>query len=124
MDYSITSLNECQKVTKLALLWLKNANMLSKTNLSIRVPGLDRELFSIEDFARYKGSKVRIELKNDFSEDSQKNFKGFIKNVECDLITLESEKQEIKLQFSAINKASIIPDWEAIMKKARISKKK
>ena len=120
-DNSPTDLNDCSKINKLALLWLKNNNLLNKTNLSVRVPGIDRELFSPQDFARFVGEKVQIELK-ELTKD-RKRIKGFIKSVECDLITLESDSNDFQIQWDLIEKASIIPDWDKIMKLTKIKKK-
>jgi len=99
----------------------QNNNLLNKTNLSVRVPGIDRELFSPQDFARFVGEKVQIELK-ELTKD-RKRIKGFIKSVECDLITLESDSNDFQIQWDLIEKASIIPDWDKIMKLTKIKKK-
>ncbi len=120
-DNSPTDLSDCSKINKLALLWLKNNNLLNRTNLSVRVPGIDRELFSPQDFARFVGEKVQIELK-ELTKD-RKRIKGFIKSVECDLITLESDSNDFQIQWDLIEKASIIPDWDKIMKLTKIKKK-
>lgn len=120
-DGSITGLDECKKISKLSSLWLKNANMSNKTNLSVGVPGIDRELFSINDFEKFLNEQVKIELKENLS-DNRKRLKGFIKSVKYDLITLESESEQIEIKFDMIEKANIIPDWEKIMKKAKVKK--
>jgi len=119
-DLQPTDLGDCVKVNKLALLWLKNANMSSKTNLSVRVPGIDRELFSPHDFARFIGEQVQIELKD--AIDNRKRFKGFIKSVKCDLIAIESNCQALEFDWNLIEKASIVPDWDKIMKKVKVKK--
>jgi len=116
-DNSITGLQECGKINKLARLWLKNANMLTKTNLSVGVPGIDRELFSIEDFQRFTNEKVKIELKE--LTEGKKRIKGFIKSVKYDVITLESDSETIEIKSDLIERANIIPDWDKIMKRAK-----
>lgn len=116
-DLSPTNLDDCTKVNKLALLWLKNNNLANRTNLCVRAPGLDRELFSIEDFIRFIGEKVQVELKE--LTNNRKRLKGFIKSVECDLITLETDSEKFEIQWDLIEKASIVPDWDKIMKEAR-----
>lgn len=119
-DLQPTDLSDCSKVNKLALLWLKNANMSSKTNLSVRVPGIDRELFTPDDFARFIGQQVQIELKD--AIDNRKRFKGFIKSVKCDLIAIESSCQILEFDWHLIEKATIVPDWDKIMKKVKVKK--
>lgn len=119
-DLSVTDLTDCTKINKLALLWLKNANLSNRTNLSVRVPGIDRELFSVDDFARFKGEQVHVILKEAIQE--RKNFKGFIKSAECDVITLESNSDIFELSWDLIEKASIIPNWDKIMKRAKVNK--
>lgn len=117
-DLTPTSLEDCNKINSLARLWLKNMNLLQKTNLSVALPGIDRQLFSIEDFVRFQEEKIQIELKEPV--DNQKRFKGFIKSVECDLITIESDSNVLKFEFNLIDKANIIPNWNKIMKKVKI----
>lgn len=120
IDYSITGLEECSQINKLALLWLKNENLLSKTNVSVSVPGIDRQLFSIKDFERFQGEKVKIELNQLVNK--RKRIKGFIKSVKCDVITLETDEGNLEIAANLIEKANIVPDWEKIMKRTRIKK--
>jgi|GEM_PF-3121461 len=116
-DLAVTGLEECNKINKLALLWLKNNNLSGRTNLCVRVPGLDRELFSLEDFRRFIGEKVNVELKELIH--NRKRLKGFIKSVEYDVITLETDSERFEIQWDLVEKSSIIPDWDKIMKEAR-----
>ncbi len=120
-DLQPTDLSDCSKINKLALLWLKNANMNRRTNLSVRVPGIDRELFNPQDFERFAGQQVQIELKELIN--NRKRYKGFIKFVKYDLITLESNSEIIELDWNLIEKASIVPDWDKIMKKVKVKNK-
>lgn len=120
-DLQPTDLADCSKINKLALMWLKNANMLKKTNLCVAVPGIDRELFSLDDYQRFVGKQIRMELKEPITE-NRKRIKGFIKFVKCDLITIESNSDTFEIKWDLIEKASIVPDWDNIMKKAKVKK--
>lgn len=117
INYEVTGFKECGIVNKIISLWLKNENMTSQVNITVRVPGIDRELFSLQDCERFCGSCVSIELKTPI--DDTKKIKGFIKSLECDLITLESGNKMLFVQWDNIKKAKLIPDWAEVMKRVR-----
>lgn len=112
-----TTLEECKVINKFAAVWLKNNNLLNKTTLSVESVGIDRELYSLEDCQNYLNHLVKIELKN--LTDGKRNFKGFLKEIKYDLITLEENKISYEIDWNNIKKIKIIPNWDEVMKKAK-----
>ena len=78
--------------------------------LEVSSGGLARPLTIINDFKMFEHSKINIVLKDKFM--GKKKYNGFIKGVdENESIILETEENEIKINFLEIEKANIDPDW-------------
>ena len=82
-------------------------------NLEISSPGLDRPLFTPEQFDSFAGKDVKVTL---FApEDGRRRFKGQIQAVRGQLIHLDIDGEEIALDFANIAKARLVPDYDALM---------
>ena len=82
-------------------------------NLEISSPGLDRPLFTPEQFGRFCGEQVKVTL---FApQDGRRKFSGRIQAVQGDVIQLNLGDAEIALNFSNIAKARLVPDYEGLM---------
>lgn len=79
-------------------------------SLEVSSPGIDRPLFDVEHYHRYIGSRVKIKLYVPINQ--RRQYKGILRRVEGDNIYLAVEgiEQEVKLPFSAIEKANLIGD--------------
>ena len=100
------SINHCSKVTKLA----QNIITLEKyidDNYSIEVssPGINRPLYNIDDFIKYQGERVFIELKKNIN--NQKRFKGYFKVI-GNTICINYKKEKISITFDDIKKANLL----------------
>lgn len=78
-------------------------------NLEISSPGLDRPLTRDADFVRFKGSKVKIRLKE--KVEGSRNFKGiltdFITEGDSRIVVLESDGKVYRLPKDEILKANL-----------------
>jgi ribosome maturation factor RimP len=82
-------------------------------NLEISSPGLDRPLFSPEQFAQFKGEQVKVTL---FApEEGRRKFSGRIVAVDGDRIQFQLEDTEVFLDFGNIAKAKLVPDYDRLM---------
>ena len=78
-------------------------------NLEVSSPGLDRPLFTTEQFARYVGSKVKVRLRQAVL--GRRKFTAMIDAVEGDEIVLVDETGEaISVHMSDIEKANVEPE--------------
>lgn len=75
-------------------------------DLEISSPGIDRPLMRIEDFERFIGFDAKLETAAMIN--GQRRYKGVIKAVEGDEITLATEHGEAKLKFSALSDARLV----------------
>jgi len=82
----------------------------SEYTLEVSSPGVDRLLFTQEQFTTYTGEKVQIKLRAPF--DGRRNFKGQIKGVEDGDIVVQVDQEEFLLPLDLIDKAQIIPTYK------------
>jgi len=82
----------------------------SEYTLEVSSPGVDRLLFTLEQFTAYTGEKVQIKLRAPF--DGRRNFKGQIKGVEDGDIVVQVDQDEFLLPLDLIDKAQIIPTFK------------
>lgn len=82
-------------------------------HLEISSPGLDRRLFTLNDFVKFTGQMVKIQLKIPLNR--RRKFEGLILGVEDDKIQLQyQDGKELKteaLPFAQIDKARLIPQF-------------
>lgn len=75
-------------------------------DLELSSPGIDRPLMRVEDFARFIGYDAKLETAQML--DGQRRFKGVIAGVAGDVITLTTERGDVKLNFSALSDARLV----------------
>ncbi len=75
-------------------------------DLEISSPGIDRPLMRIEDFERFVGHAAKIETAA--MTDGQRRYKGVIASVDGDVIVLETDTGEARLNFSALSDARLV----------------
>lgn len=78
-------------------------------NLEVSSPGVDRPLFKIQQFERFIGQIVQVNLFKPV--DGRRNIKGVIEKVEGDDVYLLQEGQTYKVAFQAMSKARLEPDY-------------
>ncbi len=78
-------------------------------NLEISSPGLDRVLFTAEQFSCFIGSEVLIQLRKPLGK--LKKFQGEIIEVVDKEISLVAGQENIKIMFSDIHSANLVPNF-------------
>lgn len=78
--------------------------------LEVSSPGMDRPLFTLEQFARYVGEQVKIRLRIPFER--RRNFQGVLRGVEEQDVVVLVDDHEYLLPVDSIDKANIIPRFE------------
>ena len=82
-------------------------------NLEISSPGLDRPLFSIEQFDQFAGEEVKITI---FAAvEGRRKFQGRILGCKGQFVRLDLGDAEIALDFGNIAKARLVPDYDSLM---------
>ncbi|MDR2872646.1 MAG: ribosome maturation factor RimP, partial [Xanthomonadaceae bacterium] len=80
--------------------------------LEVSSPGVDRPLFTVEQFADYCGSSVKVTLR--VPQNGRRRLQGEILKVEDQTIVLSVNDEEIAVALTNIDKARLIPDWAAM----------
>jgi len=76
--------------------------------LEVSSPGLDRLLFSLEQFRAYAGSKVKLRLAENLG--GRRNFLGIIKAVTDDGIVLVTGEEELVVPYGLVEKANVVAE--------------
>ena len=82
----------------------------SEYTLEVSSPGMDRPLFTLEQFARHAGELVKIKLRSPF--DGRRNFQGLLRGVEEQDVVVLVDDHEFLLPIDLIEKANIIPRFD------------
>ena len=77
--------------------------------LEVSSPGLDRPLFKVAQFEKYVGQEAAVQLR--MATNNRRKFKGVIKAVQGDMITLTVDGKDDVLAFTNIQKANIVPNF-------------
>jgi len=107
------AVEDCEKVSRevAALLDVEDP-IPGHYNLEISSPGLDRPLFTLEQFGRFVGEVARISL---FApQEGQRKFKGTILGAEGDRVKIEVDGSEVQLEMNNIAKARLVPDYDKL----------
>lgn len=101
-------LEDCEQVSRQISATLDVEDPISgEYTLEVSSPGMDRPLFTLDQFKRYLGETVAVRLRVAF--EGRRKFSGVLKGVEDDEIVLEVDNEEYLLPFELLDKANIIP---------------
>lgn len=78
--------------------------------LEVSSPGMDRPLFTLDQFSRYIGEWVKAKLRAPF--EGRRNFRGVLRGVEGDEVVLVVDDHEYLLPLELIEKANVVPRFE------------
>ncbi|MBC3412980.1 ribosome maturation factor RimP [Pseudomonas sp. SWRI107] len=82
----------------------------SEYTLEVSSPGMERPLFTVEQFASHAGEQVKIKLRSPF--EGRRNFQGLLRGVEEQDVVVQVDDQEFLLPIDSIDKANIIPSFD------------
>ena len=101
------NLKDCEKVSRQISALLDVEDPISgEYTLEVSSPGLERPLFRIDQFAKFKGNKVKVAMRNQL--EGRRKFTGVIECVSMNKIKLNVEGKIFKLDFAEIEKANIV----------------
>lgn len=76
--------------------------------LEVSSPGVDRPLFTAEDFQRFSGERAKLRVSPPL--DGQRNFVGVLRGVLDDRVVVEQESGEVRIPLHQIDKARLVPE--------------
>ncbi len=78
--------------------------------LEVSSPGLERPLFSAEQYAAFIGAEVKVQLRMPIQ--NRRRWKGVIASVEGEIICVNVDGTEERFALSNIQKANIVPKFD------------
>ena len=78
-------------------------------NLEVSSPGMDRPLYTLEQFSRYIGSDVSVRLRIAF--EGRRKFLGRLVSVEDEDVVIVVDEHEYLLPHEQIEKANVVPRY-------------
>ena len=81
----------------------------SEYTLEVSSPGMDRPLFTLDQFQRYLGEWIKVKLRAPF--EGRRNFRGRLTGVEGDEVIVVVDAHEYLLPIELIDKANVIPQF-------------
>jgi ribosome maturation factor RimP len=83
--------------------------------LEVSSPGIERELFKLDDYKRFAGESAKLKTRQPI--DNQRNFRGKIVAVENETIVFDDKTNgRVLIPFSIVAKANLEFDYEAELK--------
>ncbi|KAA0873678.1 ribosome maturation factor RimP [Nitrincola tapanii] len=77
--------------------------------LEVSSPGMDRPLYTLEQFAAYAGHTIQLRLRVPY--EGRRRFKGILNGVEGEDVLLVVDDQEYLLPLDYIDKANVVPQF-------------
>ena len=103
------NLSDCESVSHQVTGILDVEDPIQGTfNLEVSSPGLDRPIFTLDQFRRHLGEIVRVNLLS--KQDERRKFTGKLKNVGDSYIIIGSDMGDVTLSEDNIDSARIVPE--------------
>ncbi len=104
-------IDDCEKVSRQISGVLDVEDPVSgEYTLEVSSPGMDRPLFTLEQFAAHIGEQVKIRLRSPY--EGRRNFQGLLRGVEEQDVVVQVDEHEYLLPVESIDKANIIPRFD------------
>jgi len=104
------SLGDCGKVSReISAIFDVEDVIKGSYTLEVSSPGMDRQLFTVEQYQRFVGSLIALHLLA--NEQGRRNYKGRLMGVDNASITLQVDDAEVIIPLASIDKANIIPEF-------------
>ena len=113
------TLDQCSAVSRQASALLDVGDSIRHTyTLEVSSPGLDRKLYSPEDFTRFSGRRVKVKMQPSFRE--QRVVTGKLLGIDGGVVQVEDDDQRsVSLPLEQVFEARIDVNWDAIMKEGK-----
>ncbi len=81
-----------------------------KYTLEVSSPGMDRRLFELDQFEQFKGSQVKLSLRQAF--EGKRKYTGLLCGVEDGDVVIRLGEEEILFPFADIDRAQVVPVFD------------
>lgn len=105
------SVEDCEKVSRQVSGVMDVEDPIqNEYTLEVSSPGMDRPLFTLEQFEAWAGHQVNIRLR--MAYEGRRRFQGILKGTEDGDVVVVVDDHEYLLPFESIDKANIVPVFE------------
>ncbi|MEZ5529817.1 MAG: ribosome maturation factor RimP [Porticoccaceae bacterium] len=102
------TVDDCEKVSRQVSSLMDVEDPISgEYTLEVSSPGLERPLYTLDQFQRYVGEDVAVRLR--FPYEGRRKFKGRLNGVEGEDIVLVVDDHEYLFPVDSIEKANVVP---------------
>ncbi|MFT4247712.1 MAG: ribosome maturation factor RimP [Pseudomonas sp.] len=111
----VVNIDDCERVSREVSAQLDVEDPISGNyTLEVSSPGVDRPLFTLDQFARHVGESAKIGLR--LPQDNRRRLQGAIVRVDAAAgqVVFDVDGNELVVAFDNIDKARILPDWVAL----------
>jgi ribosome maturation factor RimP len=104
------SLADCERVSRqISAVFAAENPFLTQYNLEVSSPGLNRPLFTSDQFQRFVGCGVSVQVNTPIA--NQRRFKGILKSAcQENGLVLDREGEELKITWDNIMRANVLPE--------------
>ncbi len=107
------TIEDCERVSReISALMDVNDPIEGRYTLEVSSPGIDRPLFTPEQFARFVGSEARVHAA--LPIDGRSRFHGVIRAVDAEGVHIDQDGRDVLIAHANITKARLVPDYEAL----------
>ena len=117
----------CSEISRKLSAQLDEQEVISGNyRLEVGSPGVERALYTADDFRRFAGQEVKIKTKEPMSEEGlvgQKTARGTLFGVENESdVMLSTDAGQLKLPLASISSARLVFSWNRSAKKNKRAK--
>jgi len=104
------TVDDCEVVSRQVSATLDvNDPIQGRYTLEVSSPGIDRPLYTPEQFARFAGQMAKVEV--NLPIDGRRRFQGPIRAVEGSTVVLEQDGSEVRIAHGNVHKAKLVADF-------------
>jgi ribosome maturation factor RimP len=107
------TVDDCERASReISALLDVHDPIAGRYTLEVSSPGIDRPLFTPQQFARFVGHEVNITLHAPAA--GRRRLRGAIREVQDAAITIEQDGTPVSIDHADIAKARLVPDYAAL----------
>lgn len=104
------SIDDCERASRQISAVLDVENLIAdRYNLEVSSPGLERPLFTHQQYQQYIGRNIRLRMNK--AQEGRRNYTGQLAEMSEDSITLLVDGTKVVLPFADIEKANLVLDF-------------
>lgn len=85
----------------------------ARYRLEVGTPGIERALYTVEEYRRFRGRLVRLKLKEPVN--GQRTLEGRLLEVgEQNVLLVKVNDTDVNVQFESVSSGRLVVDWQAL----------